>query len=368
MKLKYPVYQPSLHGNEKKYVMECLDSTWISSKGKFINQFEESFSEYLGIKYSAAVSNGTVALHAALLVLGIGKGDEVIVPTFTYIASVNSIRYTDAVPVFVDSKEDTWQMDPEEVKKKITSKTKAVMAVHLYGHICEMDELVKICNEHNLYLIEDTAEAFGSKYKGKFAGTFGDISTFSFFGNKTITTGEGGIVSTNSKELYDLIVRLKGQGLAAGKEYFHDIIGYNYRMTNICAAIGCAQLENATGIITKKREIANWYNNQLNDLPLQLHKESKDVYHTYWMYTVMVNDAEKRDMLRTFLKENGIETRPAFHPVHQMPMYYKEGASFPVAESMALKGINLPSYPELSESDVEYICKTINRFYKPFIV
>lgn len=363
MKLKYPVYQPSLSGNEKKYVMDCLDSTWISSKGKFINQFEESFSEYLDIKYSATVSNGTVALHLALLALGIGKGDEVIVPTFTYIASVNAINYTGATPVFVDSKEDTWQMDPEDVKKKITSKTKTVMAVHLYGHTCEMDELVKICKENNLYLIEDTAEAFGSKYKGKFAGTFGDISTFSFFGNKTITTGEGGMVSTNNKEFYDLVLRLKGQGLAAGKEYFHDIIGYNYRMTNICAAIGCAQIENATDIITKKREIANWYNNQLNDLPLQLPKESKDVFCTYWMYTVMVDDAEKKNKIRTFLKEKGIETRPAFHPVHQMPMYYNEDVSFPVAESLALKGINLPSYPELNESDVEYISEQIKKFF-----
>jgi len=364
MKLKYPVYQPSLSGNEKKYVMECLDSTWISSKGKFINQFEENFSEYLGIKYSASVSNGTVALHAALLALGIGKGDEVIVPTFTYIASVNAINYTGAASVFVDSINDTWQMDPEDVKKKITSKTKAVMAVHLYGHTCEMDELVNICNKHNLYLIEDTAEAFGSKYKGKFAGTYGDISTFSFFGNKTITTGEGGMVSTNNKELYDLVVRLKSQGLAAGKEYFHDIIGYNYRMTNICAAIGCAQLENAMKTITKKREIANWYNNQLNHLPLQLPKESQDVFNTYWMYTVMVNDTHKRDELRTFLREKGIETRPAFNPVHQMPMYYKEGASFPVAESLALKGINLPSYPGLNEGEVRIVCSNLSTYFK----
>jgi len=285
------------------------------------------------------------------------------VPSFTYIASVNAIHYTGAKPVLVDSEFDFWQMDTEDVKKKITSSTKAILAVHLYGHTCEMDELVKICKEHNLYLIEDTAEAFGSKYNGKFAGTFGDISTFSFFGNKTITTGEGGMVSTNSKELYDLVLRLKGQGLAVGKEYFHDIVGYNYRLTNICSAIGCAQLEKATDIITKKREIANWYNNQLNDLPFQLHKESKDVFHTYWMYTVMVDDAEKRDELRTFLKEKGIETRPTFHPVHQMPMYYKEGASFPVAESLAIRGINLPSYPELDESDVNYISEQIREFF-----
>ncbi|NNG26023.1 MAG: DegT/DnrJ/EryC1/StrS aminotransferase family protein [Ignavibacteriaceae bacterium] len=363
MKIKFPVYKPSLSGNEKKYVMECLESTWISSKGKFINQFEQGFSEYLGIKYSAAVSNGTVALHAALLALGIGKDDEVIVPTFTYIASVNAIHYTGAIPVFVDSKEDTWQMDPEEVRRKLTKKTKAVMAVHLYGDTCEMDELVKFCKENNLYLIEDTAEAFGSKYNGKFAGTFGDISTFSFFGNKTITTGEGGMVSTNNKELYDLVFKIKGQGLAAGKEYFHDIVGYNYRMTNICAAVGSAQLENADVIITKKREIANWYNKNLRDLPLQLPKESKEIFHTYWMYTVMVDDPDKRDKLRSFLKENGIETRPAFHPVHQMPMYYKKGVSFPVAESLALKGFNLPSYPELEEIDVEFISKIINEFF-----
>jgi len=171
------------------------------------------------------------------------------------------------------------------------------------------------------------------------------------------------MVSTNSKELYDLVLRLKGQGLAAGKEYFHDIIGFNYRMTNICAAIGCAQLENATDIISRKRKIANWYNNQLSDLPLQLQKEAKDVFHTYWMYTVMVDDANKRDKLRAFLKEKGIETRPSFNPAHQMPMYYKKGVSFPVAENLALKGINLPSYPELNESDVKFISEQINKFF-----
>ena len=363
MKINYPVYQPLLSGNEKKYVMECLDSTWISSKGRFINQFEEKFSDYLGIKYSAAVSNGTVALHTALLALGICKRDEVIVPTFTYIASVNAINYTGATTVFVDSKEDSWQIDPEDVKRKLTSKTKAVMAVHLYGDTCEMDELIKICKENNLFLIEDTAEAFGSKYKGKFAGTFGDISTFSFFGNKTITTGEGGMVSTNNKELYDLVMRIKGQGLAAGNEYFHDIVGYNYRMTNICAAIGCAQIEKVDEIITKKRKIANQYSTELNDLPLQLPNESKDVFHTYWMYTVMLNDADKRDDLRVFLREKRIETRPSFHPVHKMPMYYKKGVSFPVSESLALKGINLPSFPELGESDVKYISEQIKIFF-----
>jgi perosamine synthetase len=362
MKYKYPVYQPTLSGNEKKYVMECLDSTWISSKGKFITKFEEEFSSFLNIKYSASVSNGTVALHVSLLALGIGPGDEVIVPSFTYIASVNAIHYTGAKPVFVDSEFDFWQMDTEDVKKKITSKTKAVMAVHLYGHSCEMDELVNICKENNFYLIEDTAEAFGSKYKGKFAGTFGDISTFSFFGNKTITTGEGGMISTNSKKLYDLVLRLKGQGLAASKEYFHDIVGYNYRMTNICAALGCAQLERANEIISKKRQIANWYKEFLVDLPLTLHKEGNNTFHTFWMITIMVDEELHRNKLRNFLKEKAIETRPSFYPVHKMSMYYKKGEVFPIAESLGRLGINLPSYPDLEENDVKYIADQLRKF------
>jgi perosamine synthetase len=243
MKINYPVYQPSLSGNEKKYVIECIDSTWISSKGKFINEFEKKFADYLGVEYAASVSNGTVALHVALLALGIGPGDEVIVPTFTYIASVNSITYTGATPVFVDSDASTWQMDIADTRKKITPKTKAILAVHLYGHPCEIEELRKIADENKIFLIEDTAEALGSEYEGRKVGTFGDISTFSFFGNKTITTGEGGMVVTNDKELYEKCVHIKGQGLAKDAEYWHDIIGYNYRMTNICAAIGLAQLE-----------------------------------------------------------------------------------------------------------------------------
>ena len=242
MSYKYPVYQPNLSGNEMKYVQECLNSTWISSKGKFINQFENQFSKFTGIKNSVSVSNGTVALHVALLALGIGKDDEVIVPTFTYIASVNAIHYTGAKPSFVDSNPDTWQIDTKKIEEKITSKTKAIMAVHIYGHPCEMDELLRIARKHNLFLIEDCAEALGTFYKGKHAGLFGDISTFSFFGNKTITTGEGGMVCTNDKNLADLCFRIKGQGLAKNQEYFHDMIGYNYRMTNICAAIGSAQL------------------------------------------------------------------------------------------------------------------------------
>jgi len=363
MKFKYPVYQPSLTGNEKKYVDECIDSTWISSKGEFIKKFEDEFSEFIGIKYSAGVSNGTVALHVALLALGIGKGDEVIVPTFTYIASVNSISYTGAKPVFVDSDPGTWQIDTGKIADKITTNTKAIMAVHLYGHPCDMDSIRQIARENNLFIVEDCAEAIGTKYKGVHVGSSGEISTFSFFGNKAITTGEGGMVCTNDPGLYDLVVRLKGQGLAKNQEYFHDIIGYNYRMTNICAAIGCAQLEQVDEILSKKKIIAKTYIDQLKNLPVTIHHESENVVHSYWMFTILVNSENERTELRKYLLESGIETRPTFHPVHTMPMYLTK-ESFPVAEDLGRRGINLPSYPGLTNKDIKYITEKIKEFYK----
>lgn len=363
MNYKYPVYRPNLSGNEKKYVNECLDSTWISSKGKFVSEFEEKFAEYIGVKYAAGVSNGTVALHLALITLGIGPGDEVIVPTFTYIASVNSIAYTGAEPIFVDSLADTWQISPEDVRRKITPRTKAIMPVHIYGHPCDMDEIQKIAKENNIFVIEDCAESFGAKYKKQHTGTFGDISTFSFFGNKTITTGEGGMVVTNDKTLFDRAVHFKGQGLAKHREYWHDVIGYNYRMTNICAAIGLAQLERADSIIPRKRKVAELYIKYLNDLPVEYQKEDKDVFSIYWMFTILVKNNEDREPLREHLKKNGIETRPAFYPVHTMPMYADRYQKHPVAENLAWRGINLPSYPDLLEEDIIFICEKIREYY-----
>lgn len=362
MSYKYPVYQPNLSGNEKKYVQECLDSTWISSKGKFIKQFEDNFSNFTGIKNSVAVSNGTVALHVALLALGIEKDDEVIVPTFTYIASVNAIQYTGAIPIFVDSDPLTWQIDVTKIEEKISSKTKAIMAVHIYGHPCEMIEIRKIADIHNLFIIEDCAEGIGTLFNGKHVGLFGDISTFSFFGNKSITTGEGGMVCTNDDKLAELSFRLKGQGLAKNREYFHDIIGYNYRMTNICAAIGCAQLERIVDILNKKRQVVVNYIDGIQSLPIAYHQEIGDVKHSYWMFTILVNSESERTRLRKYFNENGIETRPTFHPVHTMPMY-NTGEKFEVAEDLGKRGINLPSYPELSEADIKYITDKINNFY-----
>lgn len=364
MSYKYPVYNPSLGKKEKENVLECLDSTWISSKGKFINLFEKSFSAFTGIQYSASVCNGTVAIHLALLALEIGEGDEVIVPSFTYIASVNAIRYTGAKPVFVDSDLTTWQIDPNKITEKITKKTKAILVVHLYGQPCKMDEIIYIANKNNLFVIEDCAEAFGSLYNQKHVGSFGDISTFSFFGNKTITTGEGGMVVTNNLSLHEKVVHLKGQGLAKDREYYHDIIGYNYRMTNICAAIGNAQLERANELIEKKYLIAKWYEQNLKSLPITFHSQVGNVKHSFWMVSILLKDSEERNAIRLFLKENGIETRPTFHPVHLMPMYFEEGLSLPVAENLGSRGINLPSYPDLTEEGVIFICNKIKEFYK----
>lgn len=364
MNIKYPVYQPHLGGNEKNYVNQCIDSTWISSKGKFVSEFEQSFAAFLNVRFAATVSNGTVALHLALLALGIGKDDEVIVPTLTYVASVNSITYTGAIPVFVDSVRDTWQMNPEDVKRKITPKTKAIIAVHLYGHPCEMDSLSQIAKEYGLFLIEDCAEAIGSYYKNKHVGSFGDISTFSFFGNKTITTGEGGMVVTNDPTLFDRTVHFRGQGLAMHRQYWHDVVGYNYRMTNICAAIGLAQLENIDFVLNKKRTIAKWYGELLKDTPVEFHGEVGEVVHSYWMNSILVDNSSNRDLLRTRLEECGIETRPLFYPVHTMPMYSSKYIKCPIAEDLGWRGINLPSYPDLQKEDVIFICDSIQNFFE----
>jgi perosamine synthetase len=361
---KIPIYQPDLGGNVKKYVNECLDTSWISSRGRFVADFEGAFAERIGVEHAASVCNGTVALHLALLALGIGPGDEVIVPTLTYIASVNAIAYTGATPVFVDSLRSTWQMDPQDVERHITPRTRAIMAVHLYGQACDMDPLMRIARDHRLFMIEDCAEAFGTTYGSRHVGTFGDISTFSFFGNKTITTGEGGMVVSNDRTLIDRSRHLKGQGLAAHREYWHDVVGYNYRMTNVAAAIGLAQLERADEFIHKKRELAKTYGRLLEDLPVELHAEAERTVHSYWMVSLLVQKAEQRDLLRTHLAAAGIETRPLFFPVHTMPMYSRNYRRHPVAEDLAWRGINLPSWPGLGTKQLEDVCAEIVGFFR----
>ena len=363
MDYKIPVYRPSLDGNEKKYVNQCLDSSWISSKGEFVGCFEQRFSERIGVQHAATVCNGTVALHLALVALGIGPGDEVIVPTLTYVASVNAITYTGATPVFVDSLRSTWQIDPEDVVRHITPRTRAIMAVHLYGQSSDMEKLVKITKNHHLFLIEDCAEAFGTYYGDQHVGLFGDISTFSFFGNKTITTGEGGMVVTNDKTLNERVRHLRGQGLAAHREYWHDVVGYNYRMTNIAAAIGVAQLERADELIARKKNLAKLYTYGLKDLPVQVHPEESGTTHSYWMVSILVNHADLRDKLRQHLARAGIETRPLFYPVHTMPAYSRNFRRHSVAEDLSWRGINLPSFPSLTDDEVFYICGEVRKFY-----
>jgi perosamine synthetase len=358
-----PVYQPYFTGREKEYVNQCIDSSWISSRGEFIGRFENQFAGYVEAAHATSVCNGTVALHLALEALGLEPGDEVILPTLTYVASANAIVHAGATPVFADSLESTWQVDVEQVRRKITSRTRAVMAVHLYGLPCDMDPLVALCDEYDLWLIEDCAEAFGSRYQGRHVGSFGDIATFSFFGNKTITTGEGGMVVTRSAELHERAYHLKTQGVSQTREYWHDVVAYNYRMTNICAAIGLAQLEQADSIIAKKREIAGWYRDGLAGLPLATHDEVEGRRHSYWMCSIALDDADSRGPLREHLKEAGVETRPLFHPAHTLPPYDTK-ASYPVAESLSARGINLPSYPALSRIDVDEICHLIHRFYQ----
>ena len=353
--MRYPVYEPYFSNKERDYVNACLSSTWISSKGGYINEFEEEFAKKLGVKYAISTNNGTTALHVALLAIGIKPNDEVIVPTLTYIASVNAITYCGAKPVFVDAKKHSWIMDEQQIENVITPKTKAIMAVHLYGEPCRMNFIKAIAKKHKLKIIEDCAESLFSKYGDHYTGTWGNVSAFSFFGNKTITTGEGGMVCTNDKKVADLARKLKGQGLSPAKEYYHDVVGYNYRMTNIQAAIGCAQLEKVGNIIGRKALVYLYYRKHLKGVIFQQLSITAP-----WMVSISVKEGKVAG-LRKFLALKGIETRPVFIPIHKMPMY-KQKRKFPIAEAISNTSINLPSYPGLDESDIQYICKHINHY------
>jgi perosamine synthetase len=365
MNSKIPVYEPVLGPDVRRNVLECIDSNWISSRGRFVDRFEHEFAAYVGSPHAASVCNGTVALHLALLALNLGPGDEVIVPTFTYIASVNAIAYVGATPVFVDSLPDTWQLDPEDVRRKITPRTRSIVVVHLYGQPAQMDEVMKIAQEHRLSIVEDCAEAIGSRFGDRHVGTFGDVATWSFFGNKTITTGEGGMVTTSRTDLDAGIRKLKGQGLAGHREYWHDVIGYNYRMTNICAAIGVAQLPHAREFLERKRVIATAYRDGLASVPVEVLWQAPGTINSFWMNCVAVRDAAQRDPLRKHLASEGIETRPTFYPAHSMPMYERYGTGkYPVAEALATRGMNLPSSPALTDQDVTRIVESIWRYFR----
>jgi perosamine synthetase len=350
-----PVAAPVLNGNEKAYVMDCLDSTWISSSGQYLDRFEAAFAEFCGVKHAVACSNGTTALHLALLALGVGPGDEVIVPTLTFVATANAVAYCGARPVFVDAEPDTWAIDPAAIEARVTARTKGIIAVHLFGHPADMDAIGVIARRRGLFLLEDAAQAHGAEHRGRRAGSLGDVATFSFFGNKIVTTGEGGMVTTDDDGLAGRMRLLRTHGMDPHRRYWHPVIGFNYRMTNVAAAIGLAQLERVDWQLERRQEIAAWYRAALEHTgAVTLQGERAWARHVWWMFSVLVNAADDRDLVMEALRRRGIETRPVVHPLHTLPPYREDtrGQAFPVAEAIASRGINLPTWAGLTREQV----------------
>lgn len=341
-----------------------MQTSWISSAGRFVNAFEKGFADFCEVRHAIATNNGTTALHLALVSIGIERGDEVIVPTLTYIASANAVKYCGATPVFVDNDPRTFNIDPKAVERAITSRTKAIMPVHLYGQSADMDPLIEIARERNLLVVEDAAEAVGAHYKGRRAGTLGLCATFSFFGNKILTTGEGGMVTTNDDRLAERLRLLRGQGMDPLRRYWFPEIGYNYRMTNIAAAIGLGQLENIEHHLQARRDVAKLYDAKLQPLTdlLILPVIAPWADHVYWMYTIILSDrvTASRDEVMALMDAAGIETRPVFYPMHVLPPYLdEEPGKFPNAEFCSSRGINLPTHGRLSEADIDRVVATL---------
>jgi perosamine synthetase len=356
------VSAPVLAGNEKRYVNECLDEGWISSNGKFIGRFESEFAAYCGAAHAIACCNGTVALHVALLAFGIGPGDEVILPTLTFVATANAVHYVGATPVFADSDRESWNMDLAGVARKITPRTRAIIAVHLYGHPVDMDALATLARSHGVALIEDAAEAHGAECRGRRTGSLGDVATFSFYGNKVITTGEGGMLLTDDRALAEKIRILRGQGMDPQRRYWFPIVGYNYRMTNIAAALGVAQLERIDWHLARRREVFDAYHRLLAGIDgVAWQPEAAWARHACWMFTVLLPPTLDRDRIAAHLAAAGIETRPVFPPMHSLPpnQHLAAAGSLPVAEDLSRRGLNLPTGAHLSSEDVEFVAETL---------
>ena len=355
-----PVCEPTLGGNEAEYVLDCIRSNWISSAGKYIPRFEETFAEMCGARYGVACANGTVALHLALATLGIGPGDEVILPTFTMIATINAVTYTGATPVLVDSEPRTWNMDLDQVAARITPRTRAVMPVHTYGHPVDMDPLMELAEQHGFTVVEDAAEAHGAEYKGRRAGSLGHAGCFSFYANKIITTGEGGMVTTDNPDIARLARNLRDHAFSHERHFWHKYIGFNYRMTNMQAAVGLAQTEQMEGFVRARRANAARYTAALKEIPgIVTPPEAGWAKSVFWMYSILVEDEFRmtRDQLRAYLAERGIETRTFFIPMHLQPIYYRafEGQRYPVAERLCQRGFYLPSASSLTPREIDYI-------------
>jgi perosamine synthetase len=356
-----PISKPFIGARERELVLEALDSGWVSSIGKYIDQFEANFAGYCGTKYALAVSNGTTGLHLALAALGLEPGDEVIIPDLTFVATANAVAYTGATPVLADIDPDTLCIDAASVKALISPRTKAIIPVHLYGHPADMDALTEIADAHGLAIIEDAAEAHGAEYKGRRVGGLGKCGVFSFYGNKIITTGEGGMLTTNDADFLARAKRLRDHAMSPQRRYFHEERGFNYRITNLQAALGVAQLEQINDFLNRRTEIMGWYNAAIvsNDR-VRLNRVSNWAKSAFWMVCLEVDgfDEARRDEFMVALKARGIDSRPYFCTMSSMPMYRQ--TELPVSGHKAKIGLNLPSFYELTKDDVQRIAADVN--------
>lgn len=366
-----PVCTPLMGNKEERYVRDCIRTRWISSSGKYIKMFEERFSRYCRTKYGITTTSGTTALHLALAALKIGSGDEVIMPSFTIASTAFAVMYCGANPVFVDSEPDTWNIDPDKIREKITKKTKVILPVHIYGHPCDMSAIMNIANRFGLWVIEDAAESHGAEYGGQKVGGIGHIGCFSFYGNKIITCGEGGMVVTNDRQIADRCRRLRNMAFIETKRFWHQEVGFNYRMTNLQAAMGVAQFERIEELIDRRRRNAALYSALLSDVEgLTLPVERPNTKNVYWMYGILAgkNFGVSRNDLMKRLKGRGIETRTFFIPLHNQPFLKKNRSvfkrGFPVAEDIAHRGLYLPSGSGLTKKDIQYVCGCIKEIGK----
>ncbi len=364
---KEPIYytKPSITELEIKYATDAATNGWGEKCYYYINKFEELFKEHLNVKYAVATSSCTGALHMGLAAIGVKPEDEVILADINWIASAAPITYLGAKPIFVDVLPTTWCIDPSKIEQAITPKTKAIIAVHLYGNLCEMDKILTIAKKYNLYVIEDAAEAIGSVYKGKRAGSIGDFGVFSFHGTKTLTTGEGGMFVTNREDLYDKVLTLSNHGRNAKnpKQFWAETVGYKYKISNIQAAIGCAQLERIDELVAKKRAIFKFYESNLLDLPLQMNPELEETINGYWMPTIVVNERLNfnREELLSKFRENNIDGRVFFYPLSSLPMF-KNKPENTISYNIYDRAVNLPSYHDLTMKEMGRVIKIIRGF------
>lgn len=365
MKSRIPISVPDLSGREDEYLQECIRSGWVSSIGPFVKRFEAEFAAFCDRPFGVSVNSGTAAIHLALRVLRVGPGDEVIVPALTFASVANCIIYQGATPVFVDCQPDSWNLDPEQLESLISNRTAAIMPVHLYGLPCEMDQVLEVARASDTPVVEDCAEAHGAVFDSRPVGSFGVIGCFSFYGNKIITTGEGGMCVTSDESLDERLRVLRDHGMNKRRRYWHDEVGYNYRMTNLQAAVGCAQLERIEKFLSKKRWVAQKYQQRLNSTDLILPTDIRKAASVYWLYTVILperfTEADRDDLIK-YLGEQGVDSRPFFYPLHKMPPYEQYARPLPNSESIAARGITLPSFHAMSEQEIDRVSTTLTQW------